>query len=650
MQVQSMIPKFMLLFFILVFVLSGCGPEPPTDCEEGLCGHNWALELDSAVARGEALVQAQPNDVNALLGLADAYVQKASFINNQTDTRADSWFSSNVKKIERLLDEALKASEEVLLQKKDSAEAYDLKGRAYFVRSQLNHEWETQYSVLGKSISYHEKAVSLRPTSAEMWFHLGIARQRIWSWSPEITQQCFEKAIELDRTFSKAFAALAWYGKYVSGGIFSTGKQLGSENLKKIERFLNEALRASDDPDVLRVVADMYSDNQVKTAYIQSIRSVPNVAKAPFVLGFSSFLPKGGELEFKVYKRIVCLDHHFSKDHRSLFRYSLYKGILQSSDGRFESYEKGSLNEALSHLKIWAEAIGVDGEWDVREWWGVGQEVLSNAMTKRFPTASWAFIYCGKGAGNLDAATGLFKRAIALDSRLAIAYYFLAATEAQREDWVSADGWSAEALRRSQNDEFVTLNAHLLRMLIHARRGAIPKVIQECKRALQIDSAYVALALRWGIYGKSGPNELLFRLDEPIGLGSVRTTSDRKIASLLDLSSGWGYWRGQAWGDKYNKFFQKAIDLDPENLEAYFALASMYFARDYDQGINLIKKVIRLHPENAKAHKNLANLYLSKNLLDKAKQELELAYTLGNFESRIALEDLEKSRAQQRGQ
>ncbi len=76
----------------------------------------------------------------------------------------------------------------------------------------------------------------------------------------------------------------------------------------------------------------------------------------------------------------------------------------------------------------------------------------------------------------------------------------------------------------------------------------------------------------------------------------------------------------------------------------------MYSANEFDKGINRIQKVIRRHPENAEAHKNLGNLYLSKNLLDKAKQELELAYRLGDFGSRIALEEVEKSAAQKHEQ
>jgi len=630
-----MISKLVILFFVLAPTLSGCGPEPLTDCVKGLCGQKWAQELDSAIAQCEAHLKIHPDEPRGLLRLAEAYYQKASFIKNQTYSREDFVLSSNLKKIDRLLDEALRASDEALLQKQDSAEVFDFKGRVCFLRGELRGagEWRRGFDFWRKSISYHEKAVSLRPNAAEMWYNLGVSRE-IFFWR-EKPQECYEKAIELDPTFAKGYAALARYPKYRSKGYSLKAFQFGSG-----------------DPEVLRTVAGSYISDELKDAYIKSIRSIPNVAKAPLVLGLSSLLPKYGERESRILKEIVRMDHHFFKDHQSLGAYSLQKGILSTSSGRSKSFEKASLNDALRHVKIWAEAMGSVGR---ATGYLSGDEICAE-LIQMYPATPWVYVYTGmnrqdlqapygRSAVGIDSAVQCFKKAIRLDSSFAMAYYLLAAKYVEKEDWVSGERWLKETLRRAPNDEFVTLNAHLLSTLVRARRGDISQAIHECDLALRMDSAYVKSALRWGIYGRGYLRDLLFRLDEPIGAESVRTASDRKIASLLNLSSGWGYWSRKSSGGEYNRFFQKAIDLDPGNLDAYFALATMRsFENEYDKGIELVRKVIRLHPDNATAHKHLGHLYLEKNLLDKAKQELELAYKLGDFEARITLDMVEESR------
>jgi tetratricopeptide (TPR) repeat protein len=604
----AMATKPSLLFVILALTIIGCGPEPLTDCDKGLCGHKWALEVDSAVASGEARVQAQPNDANALLTLAEAYIQKASFVKNQTDSRADFWLSSNLKKIDHLLDESINLCNKALQQKQDIARAYQLKGKSFRLKVGLNREDTGNWlRVCDQSVSNLEKAVSLAPDAAEMWYELGLACSNDQSrWDK--AKSCFEMALKLDPNHAGAKALLSTPSWPYFAGV------IGTYNVEELHGMPLRGHRYD-------------RDN-----FLETIRLVPDPAKAPFVIGISFLVIDPDEAWARYYKELVQNKHHHLKDHFDL-----------ALAGRHEDW-------ALKHFKTWAQAnngLGSGVSW-LSLWDFPG---LDGKMSRVYPMSPWSWIYRGRVAADRDSALGYFRKAIALDSNLTIGYYLLAATYLEKGDLVNAEGWF-KAFRRAPADEFLTLNAHLLNAFVQARTGEMSKATQECELALRLDSTYARHALSRGIFGRrygehDGSRDLWFLLNDPIGPQALKTRSERKVASLLNLSSGWGYWRREAWGEKNNKFFRSAVELDPDNVDAYVALARMYnYQNEYDHGIELVQKAIRLHPENAEAHLMLGVFYVNKNLLEKGRQEMELAYKLGNLEAKITLYEMEKAVAQ----
>ena len=143
-------------------------------------------------------------------------------------------------------------------------------------------------------------------------------------------------------------------------------------------------------------------------------------------------------------------------------------------------------------------------------------------------------------------------------------------------------------------------------------------------------------------------------LDKPIGRESLRMPSDRKLASLLNLWSGWSYYRRAifVWEQRNISFFQKAVELDPENVEGYIAIASMYsaFQLKDEHGLAFMQNALRRFPENARLHRELGRLFLNNNQTEKAEQELGRAYQLGDYEAKLTLDQLQEWRDEQKKQ
>jgi tetratricopeptide (TPR) repeat protein len=604
----------------LAFTLSACGPEPLTDCDKGLCGQKWAMELDTAVAKCEVRVKTQPNDVNALLGLADAYIQKAFFIQNQTNSRADFWLSSNLKKIELLVDQALNQCDKVLRQK-DVARAYQLKAKSLLLRMQLSRRWTLdEYP---KMVANLEKALSLSPNSADIWYDLGEA-YRYYYFERDKAKRCFEKAVEIDPEHVRAYVALLEYSRSMArdAKFFSDAARVMAAN------------RTSPDPQVLRSLMDA-SIGFDPESYLESIRIIPNLSKLPLLIGAVLFARDDRERRSALLDRIVHDNHHFPKDHLDL-AYSYQYQLFAKTD------------KALKQFWIWAQATNGLSSRFLFGWW---RKTIRDKLTKAYPMSPWVWINAGRASPALAGITEL-KRAIELDSNQALPYYFIATTFVEKDDWLNAEQWLRVAKRKASGDEFITLNAHILTALISARTGDMSRMFRETELALKMDSTYVADAMAEGIYGRI---PVRFLLDKPIALESLRAPSERKLASLLNLWSGWShYYRGSSDGTVQQSvpFFRKAIELDPENPQAYIAIASLYSSfllRDAG-GTVFVQNALRRFPGSAKLREQLGSLYINNNMLDKAQREFEKAFQQGDYSAKGWLILLQEWKAEQQKQ
>ena len=612
--------KTLLSFLLVATLIWGCEKKPLAECEQGLCGHTWALELDSAVLHGEARLQSQPNDENALLDLADAYRLKAWFIKSQTETRADFWLTSNLKKIDRLLDAGLELCDKVLQVRQDVARAFQVKGKIFQLKMELviGDTWlradRKRLNFYGASISNLEKAVALMPSSAEMWYDLGLAyRQHWYGWRKG--RECSKKAVELDAMY-KPFD---FSGQYNRDRLKPTQVLSNNIALRKPELFESLVERGS------------WFDRE---NYLEDIRLVPDVAKAPVALGLYSLESDFWQMRGRFFREIIQSKRHFSKDHLELARSCYHQ-------------DRRDTVNLSKHFRIWAQTTDGIGLRSALLWWASDKGVGS-ILTNAYPSAPWAWIYSGKEKPPGDGTTE-FKRALALDSTLALPCYLIAATCVEKKDWSGAEQWLREAIRKAKGDEFITLNAHLLSAAVFARTGNVSQVFHEARIALETDSLYTASALAEGIYGKSERDHPWFLLDKPIGAESCRTASDRKLAILLNLWSGWSYYLSRIDKEKeqYIFFFRKVNDLEPDNLDGLTAMASMYSEyklRD-EKGIVSLQNALRRYPGEGRAHRSLGDLYLVRGTVEQAKAEYQKAYELGDFQAKASLYLLENWKA-----
>lgn len=76
-------------------------------------------------------------------------------------------------------------------------------------------------------------------------------------------------------------------------------------------------------------------------------------------------------------------------------------------------------------------------------------------------------------------------------------------------------------------------------------------------------------------------------------------------------------------------FYQKSIDLNPQDWEAYKNLANLWAINgNLEQAITYYQKVIYLNPNLAEIHNNLGNCFLAKNQLEDAIASYQKAVTL----------------------
>jgi tetratricopeptide (TPR) repeat protein len=520
-----------------------------------------------------------------------------------------------VRKSALLIEECLKVCDAILALKPGTAEAYQIKGNAYHVMSNVESDEHQRFNLIGKAISCLEKSVSMAPDSSEIWYDLGIAVNKVWWLNRQKVIDCFRKSADLNPKSAKAHAALAlslWWGE---------------RSRTIMEEYWRAVKLGSEDPSVLRVLSRLSSPYLMELFYRESIRNVPPIAKAPFLLGISWALPKYGEPQVKYYEKIVHQDRHSADDHRIMAW--IYDDLDQVA-------------KAAKNFQIYNESAGYIDRVD-----HLMDQKFQHRVVKGYSRLSpWAYLSLGRASVNRDDAAALFKKAIDLDSSLAVSQFLLASLYAEKKEWVDAEKWLTKVLGMPPTDEFALLNSHLHLMLVYGRTGKIREAMKEYESAMALDSAYTTFSMRDGMFG-SGYHPAYFTVDEPLDVGFVSTAHDKHIASMMNVWSSWGYYHARwVWDRKCKMFFEKAIELDPKNLEAYFGLAKLQNEQfRYDDAVQTIRKVLALYPDNARAHHELGVCLVGKNLLDQAFQELNKAEAMGYFEARMMLDIVRESQS-----
>ena len=93
--------------------------------------------------------------------------------------------------------------------------------------------------------------------------------------------------------------------------------------------------------------------------------------------------------------------------------------------------------------------------------------------------------------------------------------------------------------------------------------------------------------------------------------------------------------------DEAIKYYKKAIELNPNYMEAYLVLGTAYYEgkKDYDEAIKCFNKAVELDPNLAETYVLLAAVYLEQVNGEKVMECVKKAASLGNKEAQEFLRE-----------
>jgi tetratricopeptide (TPR) repeat protein len=225
---------------------------------------------------------------------------------------------------------------------------------------------------------------------------------------------------------------------------------------------------------------------------------------------------------------------------------------------------------------------------------------------------------------NVDAAVGLFKRALTEDPRYALAYAGLGQAYWRKYELTHDRIWVEQA--RSSCDQAITKSsrssaAHVCRGNVHLGTGEFADSAREFEAALEIeptsDEAYLGLAQAFDRQGKTREAEATFR--------RAVTLQPRYWAARVRLGT---FYRDHARYEEAAAQYQYAVTLTPDNPGAHFILGGLYiYLGRYRDAVSELRQSIALGPTTA-AYSNLGMTYYRMRDFDAATAMLEAARRL----------------------
>lgn len=102
------------------------------------------------------------------------------------------------------------------------------------------------------------------------------------------------------------------------------------------------------------------------------------------------------------------------------------------------------------------------------------------------------------------------------------------------------------------------------------------------------------------------------------------------MARCYTLLSSTGYWNPKEAAEKALEYGNKAMTMDPNNIEAYLALAVIrhFYEWDWEKGREDIDKAIKINPNSSEAHLLYSLHYAIKGEIDPALSAVERAYQI----------------------
>jgi tetratricopeptide (TPR) repeat protein len=212
-----------------------------------------------------------------------------------------------------------------------------------------------------------------------------------------------------------------------------------------------------------------------------------------------------------------------------------------------------------------------------------------------------------------DEAIEYFKKAIELDSQGVSAYNNLGNAYYNKKEYDRAIDYFKKAIELDPKNKY----AYTLLGYVYSDKDQYDKAIECYKKLIEIcpKSAWIYSDLGHA-YSKLGNKVKAKEYFET----SKRLSRRAKI-----------FHKGKAHLDKAVKYFNKLIEMDPKNADAYNTLGNVYVCKqDYGEAIKCYKKSIELDPKCVRAYYNMGNAYIGLGNGTKAKECFEIADRLSS--------------------
>jgi len=206
---------------------------------------------------------------------------------------------------------------------------------------------------------------------------------------------------------------------------------------------------------------------------------------------------------------------------------------------------------------------------------------------------------------NVDSAIGVFRQALTLDPRYALAYAGLGSAYWKKYELSKDTQWvkqSREACERALSLESKLAAAHVCLGRLYAGTGSYEQAAEQLERAVEAeptnDDAYRALGRAYERLGKPAEAE---------------KTYQRAIGLRPDYWAGYS-WLGafyfrQARYSEAEEMFQKVVTLAPDSFQGYANLGGVELsAGNYADALQALKRSIAIRPSLG-AYSNLGTAY-----------------------------------------
>jgi tetratricopeptide (TPR) repeat protein len=607
--------------------------------------------FDRAIDSMKAIAQSQPSNCEILNRLGLLHYQKAKWMYEMMKYRVDFQMRRVRGSIEAVADEATRIFDEIVRAKPDRAESYKNKALVSLLKNEWEQDEEQYMRNSRDALALLHRADSLQPQSSEIWYWKGFTYSRFHRRLGEReAEQCFERAMKLDTANAKAAIAL-------SDLDFASGMSAD----RVVELYASVSRSETQDAELLRGKGDLYRYMvwRARDGILASLGSNPVFMKPIVILGLGIFLKRSKEVEVR--EDIVEHGIATADDYWSLAQLYSNAGNTRKTVEVFKNL-----------LNVSNYTVATASHW--------GGDILDRFSfedaAKLEPSLAWIQFYHGKNGWGQGPAVedvrSVLLKAIELDPGLTLAYYMVGVWYFEHKDYDNAITWLKLAIDRKPTDEFAAFTAHQLLLLIYLNKGEVKKAIEEYKNAMKIDSSFASRSFHHRLFGRRGG--IAFLPERPIASNVVLGRDDKKIASMLDALGSWGTEPRGVWpyssyyqnaptefifNSNQEEFLKSAVELDPDNEEAYLRLATYYEfsvqhrwavdekvgeARDFpvsqlDEAIKVLKTFLNRHPESRAAHFQLGQYYTQSRLYAKAVEEYKTAARLG---SALALEELER--------